>query len=137
MMIRVFTSAGLVAAALMFAGSTLAAPQSADEGAALLVAQCRVFIRVSNSQSPNAAEGDDMTAGYCAGYITGVNDAMMASNPERYKSVVCMPKDVVSGDLIRAFVEQVDAHPKLLYTDKLTGLVAAWAFAYPCPRPGG
>lgn len=136
-MIRTFFSASLVVAVLTFAGSTSAAPDPADQGAALLVAQCRVFIRISDSEFPTATASDNLTAGYCAGYITGVNDAMAASNPTRYKSTACMPKGILSGELIRAFVKQVDAHPKLLYTDKLTGLVAAWAFAYPCSKPAG
>lgn len=83
-------------------------------------------------------------ASYCFAYVTGVHDAVRAYESWLNLREFCAPTRVAQGELRRAFVSYLDAHPADGAGEAASVVVVALKIRFPCtaavdrvPAPGG
>jgi hypothetical protein len=73
------------------------------------------------------ATGDSLDFGTCLGYISGVADTAAPGN-------ICIPPNVVTGELVHVTVKWMEANPDLLDRPASRLVVGALKEAFPCKR---
>lgn len=74
-------------------------------------------------------------ASYCFAYVAGVHDSVRAYEAWLNLREFCAPSRVPQGELRRAFVEYLFAHPGDLGAEAASVVVVALKSRYPCVAP--
>ncbi len=86
---------------------------------------CQAELRLLD-QTTRDLEEDSYEGQFCEGYISGINDGLMAEGTS-----VCTD-GAAEGTLIRVYVLYMQQHPKLLDEHLSVGARKAFTEAYPC-----
>jgi hypothetical protein len=112
--------------ALLFPGA-LFAQRSDTNSFRSLVSGCQKVERFQDPQNIAKAEFVDfIEAGGCLGYIEALHDA------STFIPGFCIPRGVVTGDLVKIILKYAADHPEMLHESKATGAIVAIAAAFPC-----
>lgn len=71
-------------------------------------------------------------ASYCFAYIAGVHDSVRAYEAWLNLQEFCAPRRVPQGDLRRAFIDYVGAHPEDAVGEAASVVVVSLKVRYPC-----
>jgi hypothetical protein len=71
-------------------------------------------------------------ASYCFAYVAGVHDTVRAYEAWLNLREFCVPRHVPQGELRRAFIDYVAAHPDTASGEAASVVVVALKVRYPC-----
>ncbi len=115
---------------LALPGTSADVGQDTAKGASLLRG-CQAELRLMEGAALSSPDQGDLLSGsYCIGYVNG-----FVANFELGGGRIC-PDGQPMGELVRAYVNYMKDHPKLLEDDKRVGLRLALQGAFPCPVSG-
>lgn len=89
-----------------------------------LAANCEHF---RNCERSATCTNEDLSGfGMCAGYISGVSDAVHED--------ICIPTEVETGQIVKTVIKWMDENPNLLHHDANTIVLKALNAGFPCTR---
>ena len=98
---------------------------------ALAVETCKPrFTTLVLSKFCNSAHGGGYDDGICAGFITGVADAMLLEPGMENK--LCMPRDVSTADFSKLVIRHLSRRPELQQQPAAPAVREALLTAYAC-----